>query len=357
MAVINPADLTFNGQEVREFAECIFEELYANPVLDQNHLIVEDIVAKQQIAIFGHLSKITKKDPGCGLGKVTKNIPMSEKFWNPVQLKIWLSECHNQFDATFMVYYKKKGKEYPDLTVTEIFSQWLVEEVSQAAAEDILRIVYFSDTAAKKIADGGVFSASVDLTDYDHLNGFFKQAFAIVAANSKQRVTIAKNAGASYAAQTFDDNDTTNRVATKILQNLIWNADIRFRNDPNFEILATRSLADQYAKERLNNDKLETVYHREESGIESIMVLGKKVFIYDIWDRTIQADQDNGTKWNLPHRALAVSKNNMQIGFDEDQAYGDFDVFYDKMTETSNIKGGYKADAVIVEDFRLMFAY
>ena len=288
MALINPADINFNGEEVHDFAEAIFTELYANPFLDQNHLIVEGVVAKQQIAIFGHLSKITKKDPGCGLGKVSKTIPLSQKFWNPVQLKIWLSECHKQFDATFMVYYKKKSKEYPDLTVTEIFSQWLVEEVAQAAAEDVLRIAYFGDTAADHVADGGVFTAGTDLPDYDQIDGFFKQAFAIGAANPKQRVAIAKNAGATYAAQTFDDTDTTNRVATKLLQNMLFNSDSRFRADANFEYIATRSITDQYIRERLNNDKLETVYTREESGIDSIMVLGKKVFVYDIFDRTIQ---------------------------------------------------------------------
>ncbi|WP_129714666.1 hypothetical protein [Pedobacter sp. SYP-B3415] len=357
MAIINPEDLTFNGEEVRAFAEAIFEELYANPTLDQNHLVIEDIVAKQQIAIFGHLSKITKKDPGCGQGKTSKNIPLSEKFWDPVQMKIWLSECHSQFDKTFMVYYKKKAKEYPDLTVTEIFSEWLVNEVAHAAGEDILRIGYFADTTAKLIANGGVFTAGTDLTDYNHLDGFFKQAFAITAARPQQRITIAKNAGATYADQMFDEEDTANRVATKIFQQLLVKADTRFRADPNYEILSTRSLADQYMMERLNNDKIELAYTREESGIESLIVLGKKVFIYDIWDRTIQADQNNGTKWNLPHRALAINKNNMQIGFDADKGYADFRVFYDEMSETSNIKGGYKMDVKIVEDFRLMFAY
>ncbi|RCH53945.1 hypothetical protein DJ568_15510 [Mucilaginibacter hurinus] len=464
MSLINAEDLAFNGDEVRDFAEAIFEQLYENPVIDQNHLIVEDIVAKTQIAIFGHLSKITKKDPGCGLGKVTKSIPLSEKFWDPVQMKIWLSECHTQFDNTFMVYYKRKTREYPDLTTTEIFSMWLVDEVAQAAAEDLLRIAYFADTAADEVSDGGVFKNGTDLTDYTQLDGFWKQAFAIVAANPKQRVPVARNAGTmlapeeviiqgnasggtlaagtyyykvvavvssnvslpgqevsvttsgssssvvltwqpvegatgyriyrgtasnsqsayqtstnptftdtgaagtagtppvtatakGYAYQVFTEEDTQNRVATKIYQDLVFKADSRFRGDANFEILSTRSLADQYIRERLNNDKLEVVYNREESGIETLMVLGKKVFIYDIWDRTIQADQDNGVTLNLPHRALAINKNNMQVDIVGKESLKDFDVFYDKMSETSNIKGGYKLDVKIVENWRLMAAY
>src|SRR5690606_9692031 len=112
-----------------------------------------------------------------------------------------------QFDQTFMVYMKKKGKEYPDLTQTEIFSMFLIDQVGVATAADALRIAWFADTAAKTIADGGSFKNGTDLTDYTMLNGFWKQLFAIAAAAPKRKTSIAKNAGASYVAQTFDAAD------------------------------------------------------------------------------------------------------------------------------------------------------
>lgn len=76
MAVINPSDLSFNGQEVRTFAEAIIESMVEYPALSDMHLVQEGIVAKQQIALIGHLSKITRKDLGCGNGKLDKNIPL-----------------------------------------------------------------------------------------------------------------------------------------------------------------------------------------------------------------------------------------------------------------------------------------
>ena len=68
-ALITPGDITFNGQEVRSMSEVIIEDAYQNPSLNEFHTIVENIVAKEQIAYLGTLSKMTKADAGCGTGK------------------------------------------------------------------------------------------------------------------------------------------------------------------------------------------------------------------------------------------------------------------------------------------------
>lgn len=357
MSVINPSNLTFSGDEIRSFADAIIEQMVEYPQMEQLHTIVEGVVAKQQIAFLGHLSKITRKDLGCGNGKLDKVVPMSEKFWDPVNLKIWLSECWEQFEATFMVYYLNKGKEKPDLTTTEIFSQWLVEEVGDAGVKDAMRIAWFGDTAADNVADGGNLTAGVEPLDYTMLNGFWKQIFTAVTANAARKVTIAKNAGASYAAQTFDATDTTNKVATKTFQAMVFGADRRLRAAADKAIWATRSLTDQYILERLDNANIAEAYTRLETGIDSLNILGVPVYVMDQWDDVIRSDYDTGTKWYLPHRAVMSTKGNLPIGFDTSIGPKDFDVFYDKMSETSNIKGLYKMDAKLLQSFMFQAAY
>ncbi|MDF3076127.1 MAG: hypothetical protein K0S09_16 [Sphingobacteriaceae bacterium] len=357
MAVIDPSDLTFNGTEIRAFAEAVIEQMVEYPTMEQLHDVRSGIVAKQQIAILGHLSKITRKDLGCGNGKLDKNIPLSEKFWDPVNLKIWLSECWDQFEQTFMVYYLNVGKDKPDLTTTEIFSQWLVDEVGDAGVKDALRIAWFADTAADNVADGGNLTAGVEPLDYTMLDGFWKQIFAIVAGDASRKTTIANNAGVSYAAQAFDDDDTTNKVATGILQNLVMNADRRLRASADKAIWATRSLTDQYIRERVSVTNIELAYTRLESGIDSLTIMGVPVYVMDQWDDVIQSDFDNGTKYYLPHRAIMSTKANLPIGFDTAVGPKDFDVFYDKMSETSNIKGLYKMDVKVIEDYLVQAAY
>lgn len=357
MAVINPADLTFNGQEVRSFAEAVISQMVEYPQMEELHQVLSGIVAKQQIAILGNLSKITRKDLGCGLGKLSKITPMSQKFWDPVNFKIWLSECWEQFEATFMVYYLNVGKDKPDLTTTEIFSQWLVEEVGQASARDAMRIVWFGDKLADNIADGGNLTLGVEPLDYTMIDGLWKQLFAIGTATPARKTTIAKNAGISYVAQTFDDADTTANVATKIFQSLIFKADRRLRAMADKAIWATRSLTDQYMLERMSVTNIEQAYTRVESGIDTLQIMGVKVYVMDQWDDVIRADYDTAVKWYLPHRAVMTTKSNIPVGFDTAIGPKDFDVFYDKMSETSNIKGLYKMDTKVIQNHLVQLAY
>lgn len=357
MAVINPSDLTFSGEEIRSFSEAIIEQMVEYPQMDQLHTIIDGVVTKQQIAFLGHLSKITRKDLGCGNGKLDKNIPMSEKFWDPVNLKIWLSECWEQFENTFMVYYLKKGKEKPDLTTTEIFSQWLVEEVGDAGVKDAMRIAWFGDVAADNVADGGHLTAGVDPLDYTMLDGFWKQIFAEVAANPARRFTIDKNTQTTFANQAFNDTDTTNKVATGIFNALFFKADRRLRANPNKAIWATRSLTDQYIIERQAVPNISESYVRTETGIDSLMIQGVPVYVMDQWDDIIASDFVTATGAYLPHRAVMSTKDNLPIGFDTSIGPKDFDVFYDKMSETSNIKGLYKMDAKLLEDYMFQVAY
>lgn len=355
MAIITPANLTFNGKEIRSFAEAVIESLYEYPALNTYMTVVGNVKAKQQIGLISHLHKITRLDPGCGQGQYTPNIPMSEKFWNPVDLKIWLNMCWKDFLATFLVYYEKAKTEKADLTSTEIFSMWLVDEVDNAAKEDIVRIAWFADTA---IGTGGL-ATGVAVADYNQLNGFWKQIFAIAAANAAQRVTITQNAGASKTAQQFSAADTTNQVATGIFQSLIFGADTRLRTRADGFILSTLSLVDQYQKERMAVTNIPLAYDRVENGITVFKIMGVDVYAISQWDRVIQGDLVNTTTYNIPHRAIYTVKANLQVGIDGPGGndFTDWSVFFDQMTETSNIKGLYKMDAKVIENYLLQVAY
>jgi len=62
MAILNPADLTFNGEEIRSIREAILQQVFAKPAVTDFHTVYEDIVTKKQIAFLGRLGKITRAD-------------------------------------------------------------------------------------------------------------------------------------------------------------------------------------------------------------------------------------------------------------------------------------------------------
>lgn len=352
MSLITASDLTFNGTEVRSFGEAVLAQVFAKPSLESIHTVVDGIVAKQQIAILNRLSKITKADPGCGLGKLTNQISMSQKFWNPVQLKQWISECHAQFEGTFMVYLKNKGKDYTDFTQTDI-ADFIIELMSDASADDVLRISWFGDTASANISSGGVVKNGVSLTDYTQIDGLWKQLYAIVAADASKRITITENAGASYVAQ---DTWASATAAKDYFRKLQTSADFRLQGATDKVILASQSMVNQYA-DYLEGLAVPDSYSRIENGYTIIKRNGIDIIGLNFWDRTIRSDFDNGTKWDKPHRAVLTTKSNLQIGLDSKQALGDFNIFYDQMTETSNFKGGFKMDAKVVENYMVQVAY
>ncbi len=131
MAILNPSDLTFNGEEIRSIREAILEQVFAKPAVTDFHTVYEDIVTKKQIAFLGRLGKITRVNAGCSSSPLSAGITNSEKFWEPVRFEIWLSECYTNLEDTFFVWAKQRGLAEPDLTGTD-FAAFLVERMTDA---------------------------------------------------------------------------------------------------------------------------------------------------------------------------------------------------------------------------------
>lgn len=358
LALITPADFTFTAKEVRDFADVVIETAFKNPDINEFHTIVEDIITDERIGFLGLLSKQTKADAGCGTGKRTVNIAGSEKVWTPKKTKIWIEECLDTLDESFMVYLKKLGVDNNDWTNTEIVD-FLLGRVEEAVAEDIQRIAWFSDEDAANTDDSpaGIITPGVDVDDYNIIPaGFWKQLYAIVAGNAARRVTIANNAQATYANQDFDSTDTTNRVASLIFRNIIQKADPRLRSQKNKVILCTESLAFQYQDE-LEAAGVDASFEMIQEGVSVLKRMGVTIIAYNFWDRTILADFDNGTKLYQPHRAVMTTKEQLMIGIDAKSSISKWDIYYDKNTEKSNLKGGFKIDAKCKEDHMFQVAY
>lgn len=355
--LVNPANITWNGKEVREMSEAIFESVYTNPELSQLHQVVDGIVAKQQIVFLGTLSKITKRDAGCGSGLTEKNIPMSEKFWEPEKVKFWLGQCADDLEESFWIWGQNKGIARKDLTDTD-FAEFVMIRLETALIEDMLRIVWFNHLDAANVDDSpaGILTSGVDEADYNIIDGLWAQIYDIVAADSTRRVTIANNAEATYANQAFDSTDTTNKVAETVFQDLKYNADYRLRNEKNLMILATQSLVDQYAKE-LRSRNLDASFVRIEGGYNALMFEGIPIIPFNFWDRTIRADFDSGTAYYQPHRAILTVKENIPVGVDSASEIGKAKIWYEDMEEKTFWKGGYRIDTKVLQSYLIQVAY
>lgn len=358
MAIINPAQIEWHGKEVRSMAEAVLESVYSNPELNAVHDIRQGIVALEQIVFLGILTKITKVDAGCGTGATSPAINMSEKFWNPAKVKIWIEECADNLEASFWIWGEKMGIDRDDLTSGD-FAKFVMMRMKSAMLEDVWRIAWFNDTQNGNYSDTnpGPITNGVSTADYTIINGFWGQAYDIVAADSDRVVAISRNNQATFAAQRFTAQDTTDKVVHGILQDVKDNADFRLLDKPDLAFLVTQSIYNQYQKELKSYTAVNEAWIMVQEGKKVLSFDGIPVIPINFWDRTIQTDMSNGTKWYQPHRVFFTTKSNIVIGFDEFGAAQNMEQFYLPKEETTNWRSKYRIDAKILEDYLIQVAY
>lgn len=359
MPILNPADLAFNGEEVRDLQEATYEMVFQKPEFTLFHTFVEGIKAKQQIVILGLLNGLTGKgDGGCDPVANPNSITNTQKFWDPVTISDRITECWKDLQEIFFIYGTQNGIKKQNLTKTDFFN-FLMERRADSLIEEVFRHVWFGDTAADNVP-GGVITAGVDLDFFNKIDGYWEQIFVIVGADA-DRQTLgldSRNGQATYADQLFTAADTTNRVVTNTLQNMRFGADTRLRKGGAGELMyvATQSVSDQYERELIAAQAPFSIEYLE-NGIQIIKSGGIDVVSFEFWDRMIRDNYDNGASYFLPHRAVLLTKANMQIGTEASGTLSEMDVIYDPTTKKNHLDTSYDLDAKIIEDYKIQVAY
>lgn len=356
--LLNPASITWSGKEVQSLSETIMTGVYNDPELENLVQIYQGIVAKQQIVYMGTLSKIVKKDAGCGTGVLSPSVAMSQKFWAPERCKFWLSECVDNYQEIFFVWAQKKGINRNDLTEGEL-ATFITERMTDSLKKDLMRIAWFNDVNHGNISDSpaGVITDGVSLTDYNIIDGFWAQIYDIVAADATKRYTITENAAVTKVLQ---DTLAADR-ALAMLRDMLQKADKRLSEQTDIAFYLTDSLVNNY-QTYLESQSNSTSFARIEGvkygGFETgLSFRNIPIYRMSFWDRTIRADFDNGTTYYQPHRAVLTSKANLGVGVEDLASLKDMEVWYEKMEQTNNFRGGFKIDAKVIENHMIQVAY
>ena len=84
---------------------------------------------------------------------------------------------------------------------------------------------------------------------------------------------------------------------------------------------------------------------------------GVTVVKCSIWDRFIQAYQNDKTKLNLPHRAVLCSPDNLMYGCEGDNPISDLDIWFERKPRKNYIYSTGKLGSMIGEDNLVQVAY
>lgn len=353
---LSPVD--FCGEMVSSFAETLYTLVFEDPKLSAIATIVTGIKAKKQVVILGILDLVGRKKTTtqCAPLDSEEQIDSVEKFWDPEHIEDRFVECWKNLLEKFTVWGLKSGIQKPDLTGTD-FANFLEDQILDGLRRSVLRIAWFSDKDAESFTDGGHVKDGLNLDYFNPIDGFWKQFYAIVAANPAQRVTISENAGANFAAQAFDAADITARKVTGIFQQMYAKADERLLGSSDVAFYVTRSMAEQYRLERTDFANIEISYKRTEEGWDYLEYNGIPIIVLAFQDRMIKQYFSSATVAYQPHRAYLATKSEMQIGVEEERNLSEIETFYDQREKEYVADILYTLDAMAVRDEMFVFAY
>lgn len=347
-SLISGTPITFNGKEA---TKGIILPAFSKPEMSLFHTVLTGIVAKMQVAYLPRISKVTLKDEGCGTGLQSKTLTPTQKFWDPTPLKIWLGQCGTDLEQTFFTWGMKLGKDRKDLSDTE-FEDYILEILPDGIQEDALRLAWFGHEDADVYTGSGELLNASDVDHYNQLNGFWYHIFAGVAGTTIKRVTIAENAEANFT----DQLDLASDAAYKIFKDMLTgDTDSRLKNEKGKFILCTTTLFENWLSYK-ESQSFDRSFERQDKGYQTDVYRGVTIVAFDLWDRYIQADFQNGTKYFLPHRAVLTTAANLPVALDTDSITS-LKVWYEEKDEKYYFKGGYKMDTQIPHDFLIVAAY
>jgi hypothetical protein len=278
---------------------------------------------------------------------------MTEKFWDPVLFDVRYSHCQADLN-TLLKLFTRASKINPDF-YNKIDSQELgviYALISQMLNDTLPTKVWFSDKAAATVANGGVFKNGTDVALYTAFDGLFKQIFAEIPTTASNYTAITQNAGASYALQALPADS-----AFAYLASVMKNADSRLLQDGTAKFRVTRSIADNY-RDTIRNKNLGAGFLEViNNGLPTLLFDGVPLEIRYDWDRDIKALQNNGTKWNLPHRIVLTSNANIPVGTMSTDDLNTLDSFYDQTLKQNIIDVAFTLDAKHLEKYMTSVAY
>lgn len=340
-------NFTVDNGAIRDLNELLFTSTFNDPNLEEVVRIVKSAENGKKLGWIDSIDDVGEAGGGCDPTYSNVKIHGYEKAWKLGEWEIPKEFCYKELTNTLAKYGMKPGTMRGDLQDTPYWDKFLIPLLQKAITDMFWRFTWFGDTDAKLATESGVLKAGVEPKLFKPCDGLWKRLKAIIASNAAQKTAIAANEEATYAEQKSKIREEG--VAINIIDTLLTDADGRIF-DKDHAILMTNSLfkalrADVYrrTKYQLTTDKLM-------DGILVSQYDGVKIFALDIWDRMIKKYEDDGTKYNLPHRAVLCNPDNLLVGTSDTDLFGQLDITFDHKTRKNSIYVGGDIDTLIGED-------
>lgn len=338
---------TFSPETLTSLNEAIVQEIVKAPLLNNVFGVIETGIRNERKIGFVNtsLGLMLKAPLGCNpTGSTFSGMATSEKAWTPKGVAFRNEECLTDLEPSLIQYLKNAGIDQYDLTSTDYYAFFL-SYLPDNLAKNVFIKAWFDDTAADTVGNGGKLKNGTDKEYFNRIDGIFKQLTAIYTADANRKVAIAENSTDTYVLQ----EAITDANCTAVFNNLLKKATVNLASAPDKVYLATRSLVQGYRWD-MQSKGTDTLMNKQINGIEVPTCNGIPIIEIPVWDEVIRAYFDNGTKWDNPHRAVLTTISNLAVGFEGNDAFESFDVFFDRKTKTNIVEGQDGMDAKVLRN-------
>ena len=347
--------LTPDNGAVKSLRDLLIMTNFLDESLERFFTLRQNVHNGDKLGWVGEMDDIGWAGSGCNPTYKDPNINFAEKEWSIGDWQIPLKWCYEDLENTIAEYCLKTGTDIGDLTSTEYMDYIVMPALDLAIKHMMWRFIWFGDTDAANVASSGQITDGVDVELFKTTDGFWKQLFAIGTANASQKTTISANSQTTTATQ-FSALKTEG-VAIGIFDSLLEDADSRIASMDGAGIFCTKSLADALTRDLKAEYKLILTWEQIFKGLDVTEYNGVPIYRVSIWDRFIQKYQNDGTKLNLPHRAVFGSPSQLLVGTPANQLISDLDIWFERKERVNYLYSTGKLGCLIGEDNLFQIAY
>lgn len=302
-------NFTVSNGAITDLKELLFLSILQQGSIHEVLTIKSGVRNGKKIGGIGDFEAVGTSQKICNPTYNGSKLATVENEWKLGNMTIAEQLCADDFVETIAEVALKLGTEVGNLQDTDILNYIIEPKLSEAIQKAVWRYMFIGDVDALHVSDGGNITDTVDVKLVNAIDGIFKRLFLAVPTSANGRyVKIAAN------YETCKDLQRSkllgNNVATSILDNLIYGANIKLRQRSDKTIFCTQSLADALARDIAQNNKGSNLHF--ESLFDGFMLRssynGHTILALPIWDEMIQTFEDQGDTFRLPHRAVFASK-------------------------------------------------
>lgn len=344
-------NLTKDNGAVKNLRDLLVLENFVNEALEKFFTLKQNVQNGEKLGWTGEMEDIGWAGAPCSPTYRTPAIAAAEKTWDIGQWSTPLKWCYEDFMNTIAEYALRTGTNIGDITSTDIMDVVIYPALQEAIQKMMWRFIWFGD----KDAASATLTSGVDVELFKPCDGFFKQLFAIGAASPAQHTTIAANSESTYKEQMSAIKQAG--VAIGIFDEMIENADSRIASLDGAALFVTKSLADALTKDLKREYKEILTWEQVFGGLNVSEYNGIPIYSVSIWDRMIQKYQNDGTKLNLPHRAVFGSPKQLLVGTPANEIISNLEIWFNQDERVTKAYSAGRIGCLVGQDDLFQIGY